>query len=296
METTTSPRAHLERGFRLEQAGSYDRALASYRDALAGSLDPLEQAEARLRIARVLRALTRWDEAIKESRKAVELAEKCGASDLAAEALNVELGVLQRRGAFAEATALAEETLARSRSPRVRGITLLNLGTMAGFQREPERADTYFAQAVEAFREADYELGTAIALNNRSVVAKELGNPERAIQLGREAAVLCRRLNALDVLLNAVQNQAHALAMLGQFDDAEELLTESLGHFTSTQNAIGQAECLEVMGEMSERQGKEPFTTRRCYERALEIAQRAGATVLIERLSRRLGSDIAPAV
>ena len=39
----------------------------------------------------------------------------------------------------------------------------------------------------------------------------------------------------------------------GNLEAAEELLTEALGYFTSAQNVIRQAECLEIMGEISER-------------------------------------------
>lgn len=288
METTTSPGAELERGFRLEQAGNAERALEAYQGALSSAVDPLEKVEARVRIARVLRNLARWDESTAESRRAVTMAIGLSAHDLAAEAMNVELGVLQRRGAFREAYDLGEAALQHAKSPRVRGITLQNLGATAGVQGDFRRADEYIEQSAAAFREAGYELGVAIALSNQSIVARELGEAERSIELSLKAIAICRRLNALDALLTAVQNQAHALAMLGRFEEAEEMLTEALGHFVSAQNAIGQAECLEILGELAERRTGNVDTARRCYQRARDIADRAGATVLAERLERRL--------
>src|SRR4051812_36470410 len=77
----------LDRGFGLEQAGALDRALAAYRDALKLADSVVDRAQVRIRIARVLRALARWDEAVDESRFALSYAKQIGADDLAAEAL-----------------------------------------------------------------------------------------------------------------------------------------------------------------------------------------------------------------
>src|SRR3954463_8996859 len=98
----SAARANLDRGFRFEQSGSLDRALESYRDALAGA-DGGEQVEARLRIARVLRSVSELDGAVTEAREAIRLATALGSEDLAAEAMNVEVGVLQMRGQFEDA-------------------------------------------------------------------------------------------------------------------------------------------------------------------------------------------------
>jgi tetratricopeptide (TPR) repeat protein len=290
METTTSPRAHLDRGLRFEQAGTSDRALGAYREALAASFDHLEQAEARVRIARVLRTMARWDEAVAESRAAATAADRARADDLVAEAMNIELWVLHLRGASDEATSLGQQALSRAKAPRVRGITLQNLGIIAATRRDFVAADSYFAQSVEAFTQSGYELGTAIAMSNRAAAARDTGEPERALDLARDAAGLARRLNALDVLVGAVQNEAHALVLLGRMEEAEERLTEALGHFSAAGNPIRQAECLEIMGELCERRG-ESETARRCYSRARDIARTAGAETLTGRLDRRLTGE-----
>ena len=84
-----------------------------------------------------------------------------------------------------------------------------------------------------------------------------------------------------------VQNEAAALVALNRLDEAERLLAEALGHFTSARNPVRQAECLELMGTMSE-QRPDLETAVRCYERALGIARIAGDNPLIERLTRRI--------
>jgi len=280
--------AHLERGFRFEQAGNAGRALAAYRDALEASTDVADQAAARIRIARVLRTQTQWAEALTQARAALELAESIGADDMAAEAMNVEIGIHQLHGDFKEAERLAVAALERARSPRVRGITLQNRGRSAAEQRDFETAQRYFAESMEAFAEADYELGMAIALTNAAAAAQAMGQSQRALELGTRAAEMCRKLNVLDVLLTAVQNQAAALVALGNLSEAEGLLTEALGHFTSARNLMRQAECLEIMGELSESRSGDKETARRCYVRARDLAIACDDRVLIDRLTRRL--------
>src|SRR5438034_1295643 len=102
MEPSTEPsravsaaRAHLDRGFRFETAGTLERALDAYRDALAAQATVGEQAEARLRVARIYRSMAEWQHSRDESRQAVRLAMELGDDDLAAEAMNIEIGALQ---------------------------------------------------------------------------------------------------------------------------------------------------------------------------------------------------------
>ncbi len=298
MEPTNEPghaaltvaRAHLDRGFRFEQGGSLERALEAYQDALADDPTSIEQIEARVRIARIFRSMANWSRAAEESALAVRLAQEHGQDDLAAEAINVQVGALQIQGFFDQADELATAALGLARSPRVRGITLQNLGRSAAERREFSRADEYFGQSIEAFRAANYEVGLAVALSNAAKAALDRGDSMRSLSIGHEAITLARRLNALDVLLTAVQNQAAAFAAVGNVDSAESLLTEALGHFTSARNLIRQAECLEIMGQMNESRTNEPETARRCYERARELANAAGDHPLVDRLTRRLNA------
>ena len=280
-------RAHLDRGFSFEQGGSLERALEAYRASLAASTTPVERAESHLRIARIHRSMAAWVESHAESGKAVSIADSIGADDLAAEAMNVEIGSLQIRGFLAEADDLAHRAIHRAQSPRVRGITLQNLGRGAAERRDFERADHYFAQSITAFRAANYTIGLAVALANAAKAALDRGNAQRSIEVGEEAVTLARRLNALDILLTTVQNLAAAFVMMGRLDSAESLLTEALGYFTSARNVVRQAECLEVMGTISERR-PDLETAERCYLRARDLAHQSADTPLIDRLNSRL--------
>jgi tetratricopeptide (TPR) repeat protein len=267
-----------------------DRALDAYQEALATQPTPTEEIEGRLRIARVYRSMADWERSREESAEAIRLANAIQADDLAAEAMNVEVGSLQTQGRFEEADTIALEAIQRARSARVRGITLQNLGRSAAERREFEQSDRYFAESIDAFRHANYDFGLAVALANAAKAALDRGDVARALEVGEEAIGLARRLNALDVLLTAVQNQAEAFVALGNLDSAESLLTEALGHFTSARNRVRQAECLEVMGRMNERRADDSFTARRCYERARELALDVGDAPLAARLTQRLAA------
>ncbi len=56
-----SASAHLDGGFRYEQAGIARKAIAAYEAALSAGGTPLECADAHLRLARVHRADSDWD-------------------------------------------------------------------------------------------------------------------------------------------------------------------------------------------------------------------------------------------
>lgn len=282
-------RAHFDRGFRLEQAGLLDRALDAYRDALGASETLLDRAEANLRISRVFRSMNRWADSKLAASEAIQLAEQAGSGDLIAEAMNIEVGALQVQGYYEAADAVALRALEHASSPRVRGITLQNLGRGAAERGDFATSDRYFDESIRCFRLANYDLGLAIALVNVARAALDRGDVQRAMDLGDEAIALARRVNALDLLLTGVQNQAAAYAAIGRHELAEALLTEALGHFTSAGNLVRQAECLEIMGELSAQRPEDADTATRCFTRALTLAASANDQVLVERLSKRLG-------
>ena len=283
-------RAYLDNGFAYEQAGLASRAISAYEAALAVGADRGEQAEAHLRLGRVYRSLSDWDVTLREIREAVRLADEVGSDDLAAEAMNVEVGVHQLRGAFEAGEALAVRALARARSPRVRGIVLQNRAAMAAQRQDFGSAERLFTESVAAFQEAGYELGMAIALNNASAAARDAGNPERAVELALQAAEIARRIGALDMLLLAEENHAHALVKLGRPDEAEAHIIEALGYFGGTRNDLRRAECLEIMGMVNALRPEGRSEAVRCFELARSLADQVGASVLAKRLTQRLAS------
>ena len=284
------PSEHLGGGLHYEQAGMARRAIAAYEAALAAGADPLDRAEAQMRIARAHFTDCDWDAAIREARVAVRLAEEAGSPDLTAEAMNVEVGVYQLRGAFDDADALARAALNVARSPRVRGILLQNRGAIAAQRGDFAAASALFRESMDAFERSGYEFGVAIALNNAAAAARDAGDPQRSLDVAVQAAEAARRLSAYDVLTLAVQNQAYALVALGRVSEAEAPLGEALGHFTATANVLRQAECLEIMGLLYMRKPDGRDTAARCFDLARTLADRVGSSVLSARLAGRLAS------
>jgi tetratricopeptide (TPR) repeat protein len=288
MPSPTSDRTHpLDAGFQHEIAGQLERAVSSYEEALAAEALPGARAEVQLRLARVHRAASRWDEALAAARSAAELALSAGEPDRAAEAMNAEVGVHQLRGDFDAGDALAVRALALAVAPRVRGMLLQNRGAIAAQRRDFAAAESLFAESVRQFSAVCYDHGMAVALTNAAAAARDGGNPLRAVALGRQAVAIARGLNALDLLGLALMNQAHALADAGDPRSAEDLLGEAYGHFASTSNVLRQAECLEVIGAMSAL-GRDDETAARCFTRAHAFAARVGAASLSGRVAEQL--------
>lgn len=292
--TPLGAQPHLDRGLRYEQAGVAEKAIAAYEDAMRSSITVFERAEAHIRLARVHRLVSNWADAIREAAEGARLAEEAGDVDLAAEAMNVEVGVCQLRGDFVEGERLAKRALELARNPRVRGILLQNLGAMHAQQRQFRAAEHCFTDSIEAFKAARYDIGVAIALNNASAAARDAGDYERALEVAQLATEVADRIDALDTMMLALQNQAHALLELGSVNRAETLLGEALGHYAATKNALRHAECLEIMGRINEWKPGNLDTAVRCYELAASMAGAVDDRVLHDRLRRRL-SAIRPA-
>jgi len=249
---------------------------------------PVERAEAHIGLARVYRTLSDWDAAIREASSAARLADEAANGDLAAEAMNVEVGVHQLRGDFVAGERLAQHALSKAHSPRVRGILLQNLGAIAAQRREFSVAERYFSQSVEAFTAARYEIGIAIALNNASAAARDSGDFERSLELAIVATNVADRIDALDTTMLALQNQAHALLELGHVAKAESILSQTLGHYAATHNALRYAECLEIMGRIHEWTPGYIDSAVQCYQLAAATAEKVNDRVLVARLESRL--------
>lgn len=281
-------RQHLDAGAACEHSGMTDQALVAYGDALEAATTPAERAEAHVRVACLQRTRSQWDDVRKHATIALELAHECGSDDLAAEAINVEVGMHILRGELDDAAVRSERALTLCRSPRLRGITLQNQGTIAGRRGDMSAARARLEESIAAFREVGYELGITYSLVNLAVVAQDAGELNRALDLGNKAIAASRAIQADNLLLTAVQNQAHVMVRLGWFDKAQTMLTEAFGFFTTARNVIRQAECLEIMGELNSMRGGDPETAIRSFSRAKELAEKSGDMILTERIGKKL--------
>jgi tetratricopeptide (TPR) repeat protein len=279
----------LEGGLRYERGGAVDRALKQYEAILESTTEPSLLAAALIRIAHTRRVRCEWDEALAAARNAVTTAAGAGLDREHGEALNAEASIHHSRGELDLAASLYARILEVTDDQRVRGMALQNGGAVAAVQGDLDAAERRFAQAHEAFARAGDGSGQAHVLNSYTAVAldrKEFAVAEERAGRAIEAA---RAIGDLDLLGIARSNQAEALGELGRYPDAEAAATQALGHFESTGNSWLRAQCLRLLGELTERQS-EPETARRFYTRALALAEEIGAEAQFDALRERLAS------
>jgi tetratricopeptide (TPR) repeat protein len=284
-------------GRRFEYGGDPERALHAYGTALALADTPALRAEAVRRVGDAHRACAAWDEARAAYRESLALARAHDLRDLEAEALNAQGTVAVLLGDAPAAESLFREALRCNPEPRMRGLVLSNLGLCAARLGEHAGAVELFSSSLDHYREAGYDRGVLIALNNIAAAHIETGNAEAALPFLGEAARLAHELTELDLLLLTVRNEAEASLKLGRLDEAERCIGEALGHFSHVGGESRRAECLVIFGDVLRARGTpdQDAAAARCYERAATMAEQVGAADVAKRARASL-ADIAGSV
>jgi tetratricopeptide (TPR) repeat protein len=285
-----TPRELIEEGIRYEAGGMLDRALTSYRDAAVQAQRPRDRAEALRRSADVYRTRCDWDAAVASARESADLARANRLDDLLAEAMNAEAAVDQSRGGFQRARELYEQMLTVTTNPRIRGIALQNLGSIAAMEGDFHTADARFVDSLECFQRCGYTRGIVFTLNNRGRIALDRGAYSSARAVLQEAELVARRLMDLDLLALVRLNLAESLLHDGDCELAQDLASAALGHYGSTQNHWRRIECLRMMGDIARHQGEHSSATN-FYQNALRVATEIGAEREAGTLRLRLASS-----
>jgi tetratricopeptide (TPR) repeat protein len=277
----------IEEGRRYEAAGSYDRALQRYRAAADAAADPSSRSEAVRRQSDVFRARSELDQALSAAEEAEQIAVEHSLNDLIAEALNAQGAVNHSRGDFPVAEDFYSRALAVATDPRVRGIALTNLGTVAALRGDLDRASRHFKEGYECCRESQYERGELFALMNYARVTLDQGKADAAEQLLREAEVLAINMMDLDTSHMAALNRAEAMLVRGAYDDAETLVSAALGYYGSTGNSLRRLDALRLLGDITKLRGSED-QARMFYEAAGDLAERIQAGFEIRMIRERI--------
>jgi tetratricopeptide (TPR) repeat protein len=277
----------LDAGIRFEAAGALDRAQAAY-EAAAGGGAPDVVTQALRRLADVLRTRCEWEAAIEAARKSADAARAAGSTRLEAEALNAEAAVYQSRGDFERATPIYTRMLTLSESPRVRGIALQNLGSIAAQSGDLELAARRFDESAAHFRAGGYARGEVIALNNRGRSLLDQGDGAAAEPILEAALDGAQYEGDQDLAALARLNLADALLMRGEFDRAEDLASAALGYYAVTENRWRRVGCMRLLGDVALGRGNAD-SARTFFEAGLRVAEELGARVEIRLLRDRLG-------
>jgi tetratricopeptide (TPR) repeat protein len=280
------PLGDVEEGLRLEKSGMLDRALAHY-EAATSAADPLTVATAWRRRASVLRTRCEWDAALAAARESAAVALRHELHDAHAEALNAEAAVFQSQGNFAAALPLLERILERTTNPRIRGVAVQNLGSIAAERGDYETAEHRFLESYRCFKEADYDWGQAFALNNYGRAAMDRGSLEIAERVLSRAVELARGVEDLDLAALATMNLAETMLSADDLERADEAASTALGYFDMVGNRWRRVECLRLLGDINLREDQ-PDVARRCYTQGLALARELGVQLEIARLEERL--------
>jgi tetratricopeptide (TPR) repeat protein len=280
------PLGDIEEGLRLEKFGMLDRALAHY-DAAATGNDPMIVATALRRRASVLRTRCDWDGALAAARESAAVAARHGLDDALAEALNAEAAVFQSQGDFVAATPILERMLELSKNPRIRGVALQNLGSIAAEGGDYEDAEHRFLESYRCFQAADYAWGQAFALNNYGRAAMERDNLEIAERVLARAVDMAREIEDLDLAALATMNLAETMLCANDLERADEAASTALGYFDMAGNRWRRVECLRLLGDINRRSGQDEVA-HRCYRQALAVARELGVQLEMTRLEDRL--------
>ena len=280
------PLGDVDEGLRLEKSGMLDRALAHY-EAAAAAEDPLTVATAWRRRASVLRTRCEWEAALAAARESAAVALRHGLHEAHAEAVNAEAAVFQSQGNFAAALPLLERILEKTTNPRIRGVALQNLGSIAAERGDYEGAEHRFLESYRCFKEADYDWGQAFALNNYGRAAMDRGSLEIAERVLSRAVELARGVEDLDLAALATMNLAETMLSAGHLERADEAASTALGYFDMVGNRWRRVECLRLLGDINLRDGQADVA-RRCYVQGLTLARELGVQLEIVRLEERL--------
>jgi tetratricopeptide (TPR) repeat protein len=283
------PLGDIEEGLRLEKSGMLDRALAHY-EAATENEDPLTVATAWRRRASVLRTRCDWEGAMAAARESAAVAVRHGLTNAHAEALNAQAAVFQSQGDFASATPLLEGILGMTKDPRIRGVALQNLGTIAAERGDYETAEHRFLESYRCFKAADYQWGQAFALNNYGRAAMDRDNFEIAERVLTRAVELAREIEDLDLAALATMNLAETMLSANDLELADEAASTALGYFDMAGNRWRRVECLRLLGDINRRDGQHEVA-HRCYTQGLALARELGVQLEISRLEDRLRSE-----
>lgn len=285
-----TPRELIEEGLRYETGGVLDRALDSYRQAVAmDGDDPRPRIEALRRQADVFRTQCAWDEAVTHARESAAQARNLGLDILLAEALNAEAAVYQSQGDLARACALYDEMLTISDDLRIRGIALQNLGSIAAMRGDFREAEDRFVESFQCFQAGGYTRGVVFALNNYGRAALDRRAADVAHPVLDRAEALARGLMDLDLLAIVRLNLAESYMRRGEFGRAQDLASAALGYFGNINNHWRRLECLRLMGDIAVIQ-QQADSARNFFQAALRLAEEIGASIEADTLQLRLDS------
>jgi tetratricopeptide (TPR) repeat protein len=264
----------LSRGLLIERSGDGVLAERIYRQAAERAVTLAEQSEVCLRLARALTLQAKLDESLACVTKGEHLAahvEPDVRQRLLGEFLNQRVALCITTGEYQRGLQYAEQGVDVCSTPKVCGLLWQNLGTCQARLGLLDDAQHSFAVAIEAFNEAGFEFGRAVAAANAAALAKDRGQFERGMRLAQIAEDVGVRCGGLQAAFLAAQTRAECLVGLHRHQEAIAVAVTAMGQFRATQDRFRIAESELLLARIYAESG-EPDTAAALYRRAQETA------------------------
>lgn len=193
---------------------------------------PARCAQGWLAVASLADNLLLGKRGLEAAQQAVRLAAACDLPALVARGSLYAGLALNRLGSYDEADPWLRDALERSRSLGEQRGTLMCLQAQArnAIARGQETvARGLYEQILVIARERGRIVGITVVTANLALLEYTCGKNERALELGREAVELCRKLNDTSLLANLLVNLAAFLIEAERLDDAHAAAYEAIG-------------------------------------------------------------------
>lgn len=279
----------IKEGIEAEKRSDLHHAERCYTAVLRAKPSDTVVAEVHCRLSNLYRNRCDWDQALQHARDSARIANRLSDKKRYAEALNAEALVHQSRGEFDQATPLLQKILTVTDDPRLRGLALQNLGSIAAHSGDLGSAERYFAESYGCFMRANFPRGEALSLNNYGRAALDRGNLALADEVLCKAVEIAREIEDAELIAIATLNYAEAVQRKGNLARAEDLASSALGYFAHTGNTWRHIECLRLLGDIHA-QSKKPEIAKRCYEEGLDLARKIGARLETSTLTEALAT------
>jgi putative nucleotidyltransferase with HDIG domain len=274
-----------------ERAGCIPEAIACYRVAIeaaekVGELTVLCESLRRLAILR--HHQDQSAEARELSRRSYAVAREIGNDLLAGEALNTMGAQDLTTGRLAEARTHFIQALAIGGDNReLRARIDQNLGILANIQGDLDDAFNYYANSLEAFREAGSEHGCAIAYCNMGMVSADRGLLDEADANFAKSLEIAERAGDAYLQGLCLVNQAEVSAMRQRFEEARRSAESALALFDQLGAKVAKADAYRVIGVVYRDTGRSALAESRLRS-ALELAVGVGSALTEAETSRDL--------
>ncbi len=239
---------------------------------------PEAEAKLRIQVAGLARELGDLERAKDEARRAYQLGEKLGKSELVASALNERVGVSLTAGRMTEALELAERTLLLRREigdPAETAKILNNIGLINARTGRYADALAYYMESLRLKEEMGADHSAASTLNNLAIVRFEMGDFEASQECLIRARGIYERRGDLVGLADVLDNLGRVKREQGELDEALGFHLASLELERKLGRPEGMAISLSHAGQIYNLLGRHEEALESCAA-ALEINRSVG--------------------